>query len=203
MKIAIIGYGNVGKALTEGWVKAGHSVVIGARNAMDTKYQTANELGLEVLPIAEAVDQSEIVLVSIPASAVPALAHSLTDASDKIFIDATNSVFMRDKEYPTGAHALKAITGAEHVVKGFNTTGFENMRDPFYNGEGIDMFTAGDSAKGKQVVEQLASDIGFGKTYDFGGDDKFGLIEEFAMAWINLAILQKEGRDIAFRLIRR
>ncbi len=204
MKIAIIGYGNVGKALAEGWVKAGHTVTIGARNPEDAKYQSTGKLGLEVLPIAEAVDRSEVVLVSIPAGAVPALAHSFSnDVSGKVFIDATNSVFMRDKEYPTGAHALKAITGAEHVVKGFNTTGFENMRDPLYDGEGIDMFTAGDSAKGKQVVEKLATDIGFGKTYNFGGDDKFGLIEEFAMAWINLAIIQKEGRGIAFRVVKR
>jgi len=65
------------------------------------------------------------------------------------------------------------------------------------------MFTAGDSQKAKDTVTKLAIDLGFESCYDFGGDDKFPLIEQFAMAWINLAIMQGEGRDIAFKVLRR
>lgn len=196
MNIAIIGYGNVGKALASGWKQAGHNVVIGARNP-------AKENAMIVTDIQSAVSSSDVVLVAIPADAVPDFARSLSDVGDKVFIDATNSVFMKEKEYQTGAHALKEILEAEHVVKGFNTTGFENMKNPVYNGEGIDMFTAGDSIKGKKVVEQLAKDVGFDACYDFGGDNKFELIEQFAMSWINLAIMQGEGRDMAFKVLKR
>jgi hypothetical protein len=39
--------------------------------------------------------------------------------------------------------------------------------------------------------------------YDFGGNDKFDLIEQFAFCWVNLAIIQKQGRDLAFKILRR
>ena len=203
MNIAIIGFGNVGKALAYGWRKAGHTIRIGARDPEDQKYNEAKRTGLEVLETAQAVNISEVILVAIPASAVSHFAQALPGVKDKIFIDATNSVFMKDKEFPTAADAIRKITGAEHVVKGFNTTGFENMKDPIYNGKGIDMFMAGDSRKGKETMEKLSKDLGFENCYDFGGDNKFELIEQFAMAWINLAIMQGQGRDIAFKVLKR
>lgn len=72
-----------------------------------------------------------------------------------------------------------------------------------YHGEGIDMFCAGNSRKAKEIATQLAKEIGFSECYDFGGDDKVELLEQFALCWINLAIIQKHGRDIAFKLIKR
>jgi len=45
-----------------------------------------------------------------------------------------------------------------------------------------------------------AYDIGFVKCYDFGGDDQVNLLEQFAMSWINLAIIQKQGRGIVFKI---
>lgn len=58
---------------------------------------------------------------------------------------------MKNKEFSTGADAIKEITGAGHVVKGFNTTGFENMKNPVYKGKGVDMFTAGTARKEKKL----------------------------------------------------
>lgn len=52
------------------------------------------------------------------------------------------------------------------------------------------MVTVGTNERGKQVAEQLAKDLGFFAGYDFGGDDKFELIEQFVIWWINLAIMQ-------------
>jgi len=50
---------------------------------------------------------------------------------------------------------------------------------------------------------QLALDAGFGNCYDFGKADKVELLEKFALSWINLAIMQGYGRDIAFKLLRK
>lgn len=69
------------------------------------------------------------------------------------------------------------------------------MEDPVYNGQNIDMFVAGDSVKGKEIAIQLSIDL--------GGDEKIDLLEQFAMAWINLATIQKHGRDIAFKVLKR
>jgi predicted dinucleotide-binding enzyme len=49
------------------------------------------------------------------------------------------------------------------VVKCFNNTGFENVFNPIYSGNGIDMFIAGNSEKGIEIATQLAKEIGFEK----------------------------------------
>jgi predicted dinucleotide-binding enzyme len=86
------------------------------------------------------------------------------------------------------------------VVKRFNSTGFENMLNPVYNGEAIDMFMAGDSAKAKSVAQTLAVDAGFGVCWDFGKSDKVELLEKLVLSWINLAIMQGHGRNLAFNI---
>ena len=77
------------------------------------------------------------------------------------------------------------------------------MLNPIYQGVGIDMFAAGSSIKAKRIAEQLAKDIGFSTCYDFGGDDKVELLEKLALSWINIAIMQGHGRNLAFRLVKR
>ena len=100
-------------------------------------------------------------------------------------IDTTNSVRTRPEPHPTVLHYLKAECGLEKVVKCFNSTGFENMANPVYDGKGIDMFAAGSHAEAKAVARQLATDIGFGTCWDCGDDDKVELLEKFALSWIN------------------
>lgn len=77
------------------------------------------------------------------------------------------------------------------------------MLNPEYQGEKIDMFMAGDSDKAKQIARQLALDAGFGTCWDFGKADKVALLEQFALSWINLAIMQGHGRNLAFKVVRR
>ena len=141
--------------------------------------------------------------MATPPDAIPGIAEVIGDVSNSIIIDATNSVFKKPEGYDNGLEAFKALTNAKSVVKCFNTTGFENMENPDYDGEKADMFLAGGNKEAKALAEQLAKDAGFGEVYDFGGDDKVALIESFAMAWINLAIMQKYGRGMAFKVLRR
>ena len=205
MKIAIIGAGNVGGALATGWARKGHEVHIGARNSQSEKVQKllSSHPSLEVFTVEEAVQRSEVILLATPPAAVKGIVDQMGDVSDKVIIDAMNSVFVRPEPYANTGDALLDLTNSPHVVKCFNTTGFENMLDPVYDGSGVDMFMAGDSDKAKQIARSLALDLGFAECYDMGGKDKFPLIEQFAMCWINLAIMQGEGRNMAFRLVKR
>jgi 8-hydroxy-5-deazaflavin:NADPH oxidoreductase len=204
MNIAIIGTGNVGGALTKRFSAAGHRVFLGVRDISGFK-----GAGLETLPgvsihlITEAVAAAAVVVVAAPAKAVIEVAESLGDLSNKVLIDTMNAVFMKPGGFNNTADALLAHTNCTDVVKCFNTTGFENMTDPDYHGTDIDMFMAGNSVKGKEIARKLAKDAGFAECYDFGGNDKFNLIEQFALSWINLAIMQQYGRNIAFKVIRR
>jgi predicted dinucleotide-binding enzyme len=205
MKITIIGSGNVGSALGAGWLKAGHEVVFGVRDPQSPKTQKALALipGATLKNIAEASKNAGVIVITTPPEAVLELIPQLGDVSTKVIIDTTNSIRTRPAPYATAYDAIKEITKAQHVVKCFNSTGFENMLNPIYHGQGIDMFAAGSSNKAKEIVEQLAKDLGFATCYDFGGDDKVELLEKFALSWINIAIMQGHGRNLAFKLLKR
>ena len=203
MNIAIIGTGNVGGALATNWSKKGYNIYLGVQDENNFKGQNLlkNDHTF-AFSIHEAVTKSDVILIATPPTAIFEILEQMGDVSGKIIIDATNSVVKGPEPYKTVYHALADKTDAE-VVKCFNTTGFENMLNPIYNGEAIDMFMAGDSEKAKSVAKQLALDCGFGSCMDFGKSDKVELLEKFALSWINLAIMQGHGRNLAFRVVRR
>jgi 8-hydroxy-5-deazaflavin:NADPH oxidoreductase len=204
MKIAIIGTGNVGSTLAKGFAKAGHTILLGVRNKEEFKGSTLPTIkNISVHQIAEAASAAEVIVIAAVPQAVKDIAIELGDVSNKVIIDAMNSVRVSPEPFSNTTEALLKLTNCKDIVKCFNTTGAENMADPFYNGKGIDMFYAGDSDKAKKVAEQLAKDIGFENVYNFGGSDKFNLLEQFALSWINLAMMQGYGRNIAFKVLKR
>lgn len=205
MKIAIIGTGNVGGTLATKWSLNGHEIHLGVKDKNNFKGEhLLNNSNTTVHSIEEAVSLSQVILVATPATVAVEVAKSLGDTKGKIIIDSMNIVMGRGPEgYNNTADAIIDNTTTEKVVKCFNTTGFNNMLDPVYNGTKIDLFTAGDSSEGKEIARQLALDAGFGACFDIGGNDKFQLMEQFAWFWINLAMFQRQGRDIGFKLLRR
>lgn len=205
MKIAIIGTGNVGGALATKWANKGHEINLGVRdtNNFKGKELLANP-NTKLLTIEEAVKNSDVILLSTPATATVEVVKSLGDTNGKIIIDAMNIVMGRGPQgYKHTTDAIIEITQTKDVVKCFNTTGFNNMQNPSYGDFALDLFVAGDSEKGKQVAIQLAKDAGFAECYNIGGNDKFELMEQFAWFWINLAMFQGQGREIGFKLLKR
>lgn len=204
MKIAIIGHGNVGGALAGQWLKAGHEVLIGARNPSSAKLQQllSKHPEVKIMGIAKAAQAATALLIATPPEIATALTEQWGDLSGKTIIDATNAIRNKPAPYSTAYHAFSALTDAA-VVKCFNTTGFENMLAPTYEEQSLDLFMAGDSDEAKAVARQLALDAGFAECYDFGKSDRVELLEHLALAWINLAIFQGHGRNIGFKLLRR
>lgn len=202
----MIGSGNVRGSLAKKWIKAGHIVLIGARLPLSERNAIlATEIGEDRFTSFEnAVEQSDILLISTPAPAVIEVVRSLGDTTGKIIIDAMNIVMKRGPQaYTNTADAILDNTQTGDVVKCFNTTGYNNMLNPFYGGTELDLFVAGDSEKGKEAAMQLAKDAGFAACYSIGGNDKFELMEQFAWFWINLAMFQGQGREIGFKLLKR
>lgn len=205
MKIAIIGTGNVGGTLATKWAKAGHTILLGVK---DTNHYKGKELlkntNTTVHTITEAVQLSEVILIATPAQAAVEVAGALGNTGNRIIIDAMNIIMGRGPEgFTNTADAIMTHTNSKKVVKCFNTTGYNNMANPVYNGMAIDAFMAGDSQEGKKAAARLARDAGFAECYDIGGNDKFQLMEQFAWFWINLAMFQGQGREIGFKLLKR
>lgn len=201
MTITIIGAGNIGGTLAEKWKAAGHSILIGARNPSDEEtLKWAAGLDARVLSIADAVQQGDAVLIATPGKVVAEMATRLGETlRGKLVMDATNMAGTPGTSL--GFDALRNA-GAD-AVKVFNCTGWENLADPRYGNELADMFMAGGSQEAKANVRELVKAIGFSDAIDMGGDDKVHLLEAFALVWIDLAIMQKMGRGIAFKLMRR
>lgn len=195
----------MGGALATQWSKRGHEIYLGVRDLGQFKGQALlNNPNTSAHSVIDAVQQSEVILLSPPAMMAVEATQSLGNTEGKIIIDAMNIVMGRG---PVGfnntADAILAHTQTRDVVKCFNSTGFNNMQNPSYGDVAIDMFVAGDSTRGKAAAQQLARDAGFATCYDIGGNDKFQLLEQFAFFWINLAVFQGQGRNIGFKLLKR
>ena len=205
MNIAIIGTGNIGTALGTSWAKAGHNINLGVRDPENFKGKEMLQLGnVKAMSIADAVKASDVILIAAVPPATAEIVKSMGDVTGKVIIDAMNSVRVKPEGYNNTFEALTDLAKGAEIVKCFNSTGFENIANPVYpNDVHIDMYAAGDSVRAKEIAVKLAKDAGFGECYNFGGNDKVALLESFAMAWINLAIMQGQGRGIAFKIIKR
>jgi 8-hydroxy-5-deazaflavin:NADPH oxidoreductase len=198
MKIAVLGSGNVGTSLGDGWSAKGHKVVYGSRSP--GKETGSNR---SFASVADAIAQSEVVVLAVPWDAVQEVV-SKNDLSGKTVIDCTNPIGP-GMELAVGCttsagEIVARLAKGARVVKAFNTTGFHNMQNSQYGSTRLTMFYAGDDQAAKQTVKQLIADIGF-TPVDAGPMKNARYLEPLAMLWINLYM--KIGHDIAFQLIER
>jgi predicted dinucleotide-binding enzyme len=187
----------------------GHEILFGSREPGQEKCQAlVAEAGerATAATIAEAVAKAEAVALTIPWNAVEEVIHQGGDWTGKIIIDCTNPIAPGLRLAVGGdTSAAEQIAGwvkGANVVKAFNTTGWENMMDPIYNGEAITMFICGDDAAAKTAVRGLAESMGF-EAADVGALETARFLEPMALAWISLAARQGWGRNMAFKIVRR
>ena len=211
MNIGIAGSGQVGGTLGTRWAAAGHRVAFGSRHpGSDEMKALAKTAGpnARVVPVAEAVASSEIVLLATPwGDATRDALSSNGPWSGKILIDATNPLLPRLEGLELGTSTSGAELVAQwapgaRVVKAFNTVGFNVMADPLFGAVPAVMFYCGDGTEAKQTVRQLAAELGF-DPQDAGPLTQARLLEPLALLWISLALQQGFGREIGFQLLRR
>lgn len=172
MRIGIIGAGHIGGTLGRHWVKAGHQVRFGVRDAAKVANLVA-ELGPDasVRTAANAAEFGEVVVFAGPYGAWPEFADQSGAAlSGKVVLDAANPYGERDGAIVeavaksgrgSGAYTAGFLPGA-HVAKAFNTIYWVDLRDLAHRaGEQLAMPIAGDVADAIEVAETLARDAGF------------------------------------------
>ena len=91
MKIAIIGFGQIGKTLAGKLSAAGHQVRVAASRDPETIAAEAAELGAQAFTAAQAVDGVDVVILSTPLTAVPSLAATVASlpASTVVIVSGT------------------------------------------------------------------------------------------------------------------
>jgi 8-hydroxy-5-deazaflavin:NADPH oxidoreductase len=205
MNIAIIGAGKVGKALASSWKRSGHHVIFGVRDPETDREGLAKNV---VTSISKAADCANVIVLAMPWKAVPEALAAAGNIKNKIVIDATNPLGMLDGRlalvttgYPSGAAFVAAHAPGARIVKALNQTGFENLADPAQFSQRPVMFVAGEDADAKDVVLSLVNDLGF-EAFDAGPLSTAALLEAFGMLWINHAIVNGQGRNLAFALLQ-
>lgn len=168
MNITIIGAGNMGAALARQFAAAGHRVRITGRHLEKAQAVAAGISGVAALPTAQAVGDSEVIVVATGyADAVPALA-SVGPVAGRIVVAITNPLTPDYMGLTVGFNSsaaeeiAKAVPGAD-VVKAFNTLFAQVLaKGPtLADGQIASVFFAGDSDRAKQTVKALIESIGF------------------------------------------
>jgi 8-hydroxy-5-deazaflavin:NADPH oxidoreductase len=102
----------------------------------------------------------------------------------------------------SAAEQIAHWAAGAYVVKAFNTTGWQNMADPWYGSQGLTMLLCGDQAESKTVVAVLATQLGF-EPVDVGPLRSARYLEALAMLWIDMAMFQGFGTNFGFQLVKR
>ena len=186
MKVTIIGAGNVGKALTTSFTRAGHDVTITAAHPEHAR-EAADSIGATAASSnAEAVSDAELVILALPATALEAVASDIGDElSGKIVVDVSN----RPTPDPAGAgtsiaEELQVALPKSRVVKAFNTLFASRQADPVVAGVPADGFVAADDASAKATVLDAIESLGL-RPVDAGPLAAARTLE--GMAWLNIS----------------
>lgn len=181
MKIGIIGAGNIGGNLTRRLAALGHEVSVANSRGPETLTELVAETGAGAVTAAEAARGAQVVVVTIPLKAVPALPAGFLDGAAEGFavIDTGNYYPQRDGRIAAIEDGLPESrwtqTQIGHpVIKAFNGTYAQDILSnglPAGTADRQALPVAGDDAAAKQTVRELIDELGF-DTVDAGGLDE-------------------------------
>jgi 8-hydroxy-5-deazaflavin:NADPH oxidoreductase len=201
MKVAIIGSGNVGKALGGSAIRAGHDVVITASDPEHAK-AAADQIGATPAETnRDAVSDADVVILAVwyptaVGEVVPEIAEA---AHGRAVVDVTNPVKPDLSGLATdgqsAAEELQQKLPGARVVKAFNTVLGSNQANPRPE---VQVHVAGDDAEAKQMVRQLAESLGM-TAIDAGGLSAARWLE--GMALLNMQINATQGGDWTSRWV--
>jgi len=208
MRIAIIGTGAVGAALAHGFWRAGHEIVLGARDPESDKIRALqDEIPATALAPRLAVVGADVVILALPWMAAEAAVADLGDLDGVTVIDCMNPLGMVKGRLglvvgfdTSGGERVAAWLPKAHVVKTLNQVGAEIMADAASLPARPVMFMASDHAEAKARTAMLLADLGF-DALDAGDLAKSRLLEPLAMVWINQALVQGKGRRWALGVL--
>jgi predicted dinucleotide-binding enzyme len=194
MKIGIIGSGDVAKALASGFLKHGHEVTLGTREAGKlADFAKANPKA-KIGGFADAAKFGEVVVLAVKGSVASNALEGAGAANlaGKTVIDATNPM----ADVPPENGVIKFFTSLDgslmeqlqkqfadaHFVKAFNSVGSAAMVNPHFKGGKPSMFIAGNDAGAKKAVSGILDQFGW-EVEDMGGAEAARAIEPLCILW--------------------
>ena len=191
MDVAVIGTGFIGGTLGRAMAQSGHRVTFGSRRPDDD--DVAGTSGASVASVGDALGAAGVIILALPGPAVAELAADHGAAlAGKLVIDATNQMGQ------AVTNSRSSLPGTVRYARAFNTLGGENMADPIFAGGPADMFFSAPEAD-RAIVEEVVRGVGLHPVYV--GADQEDLLDALFRLWMALAVGQKRGRRLAFRLL--
>ena len=212
MKVGVLGSGEVGQALGDGFVKHRHEVMLGTRDPAKLADWAARNPNARVGTFAEAAEFGELIVLAVNGKA-SSTALGLAGAENlagKTIVDATNpisdvppvngvlSFFTKQNE--SLMEQLQQEFPDAHFVKAFNSVGSDLMVNPRLEDGRPSMFICGNEAAAKKAVTEILDQFGW-ETLDMGAVEAARAIEPLAILWCIPGFLRNEWTH-AFKLLR-
>lgn len=212
MKVGVLGSGDVAKVLAAGFLKHGHSVMIGTRERSKLEKWASENPPARAGSFSEAAAFAEVVVLAVKGTAASSALHlaSAPNLAGKPVIDATNPI----ADLPPVNGVLQFFTGLDEslmerlqgefpearFVKAFNSVGNARMIDPQFAGGRPTMFICGNDERARGIVAELLDQLGW-ETADMGKAEAARAIEPLCMLWCIPGFTRNEWSH-AFKLLK-
>ena len=210
-KIAVIGSGQVGQVLADGFLKHGHEVVRGTREPSKlAEWKAGAGAKASVGTFAEAAKFGDVVVLAVKGTAAEeAVALCEGGLDGKLVLDATNPIANAPPvngviQFFTGPNEslmerLQKRAPAAKFVKAFSCVGNALMVNPELEAK-PSMFICGNDAGAKEQTRAILTTLGW-ETEDCGAVEAARAIEPLCMLWCIPGFLHNDWRH-AYRVLR-
>jgi hypothetical protein len=194
VKVAIIGTGNMARAIATRALAGGHHVTF-----VGTDISKADDLAEEMTglgPVAGSeLAEGDVVVLAVPYTEAPhAVRQHASELDGAVLVDVTNPVDLSTLEpldidvepFTSGAQVIEDVApDGARVVKAFNTTFAGTLLAGEVAGQPLDVFIAGDDEDAKALVAGLARDGGL-RPVDAGALRRARELE--ALGYLHMAV---------------
>jgi hypothetical protein len=213
MKIAFVGYGQVGAPLADHLQRIGHEVTLAAKDPTSDSVSKAlarnANLRLRVATPKDAVREAEVVFLATPFQANEAAVTAVADElRGKILVDCTNPVGPNLSHglnnAQSGSAMVQALVPDAKVVKAFTIYGFENFEDssyPAYDVRPVMMY-CGEDAAAKTIVGDLIRQLGW-EPLDVGGLNQALHLEHMTLLWVRMVRVDGHSPNMVWAVLTR
>ena len=191
MRVAVLGAGTMGRAMSALLMRHGHTVILGTRSATDHVSAIDTPAGPVIArTYRDATAAAEIVVLTTPWAHTKLAVRAGRPYDDRVLIDCTNPECADGRTLAvglttSGAEHVAAWAGDARVVKAFNHVYAEILSAADGLARGATVFVCGDDSAARTTVAELTSTLGF-YARDAGQLSTARYLEPLAMLMVEL-----------------
>jgi predicted dinucleotide-binding enzyme len=165
MKYAIIGFGQIGRALASAFARKGIEVAVATTRDPRSFAADAAAIGPGVVPVTLAgAVEADVIFLAVRFESPPDVAKALSDWAGKIIVDVTNPYGIDPAELggPSSSRVVAQAFAGARLVRGFNHLVAGVLeQDPVVHGGRRVVFLSSDDDGAAVEIATLAEQLGF------------------------------------------